>query len=297
MAASSKIVALLTLSQATAAATSVVRWHAFGPTSDVELAAGDARWRGRHATADVVATAGRTMHMLPSMLSADEIDQLREAAMRCTAFDVDPDTVDKEATYQAYIFEDGEPTRSAAEVGALLMPIIEQRVLPYVRTKYNCPTACLADGLLRRYVPCERTSLALHYDIEVQAALRVPAAVSSLPSIPHLQAAFHPSASFVCGRPLRPPSFRSRRSACQMGRIQLRIPQAAKPTKADCMSRAARPDRPAASSASTLVTVRTQLDLSQAVEVYLLPTSAAPCLPAADQCSVPCLFNSVGAPV
>ena len=125
----------------------------------------------------MLGTTGRAMHMLPRLLTEEEIEDISSAAVRCAAFDTDPDTVDKEATYQAYIFEDGEPTRAAAEIGALLMPIIEKRLLPYVRARYNCPTACLADGLLRRYLPCERTSLGLHYDIEAFATAVIPLSV------------------------------------------------------------------------------------------------------------------------
>lgn len=132
-------------------------------------------WAGTEAVAHVVGTANREMQMLPSLLSAEEAAALHDAALRCNAYDEsEPDTVDKAPTFQTYLFEDGQPTSAAAEVAALLQPIIDERILPYVRAKYNCPTACLADALLRRYQPGERTALGLHYDIEAFATCIIP---------------------------------------------------------------------------------------------------------------------------
>jgi hypothetical protein len=78
-------------------------------------------------------------------------------------------------TLQAHIFEGGEPR--LAELAALLAPIIETRLLPYVRAKFGCPDTCVADGLLRRYRAEERTSLALHYDVEALATAILPLSV------------------------------------------------------------------------------------------------------------------------
>ena len=135
-------------------------------------------WRGMEQTADVVGALGREMHLLPGLLSAQEIAELHDVALRCTAFETEEaDSVDKEPTYQAWIFEDGQPTAGAAEVADLLIPIVEERLLPYVRAKFGCPDACLADVLLRRYQAGERTSLNLHYDVQAFATAIIPLSV------------------------------------------------------------------------------------------------------------------------
>ena len=163
-----------------AGSNSPVPFHDWSSPHEVSLrgAGGTTAWVGAEATANVVGSSGRQMHLLPQLLSGEEIASLHAAAQRCDAFTAEPDTVDKEATYQAYIFEDGEPARGAAsEVAQLIQPIIEARILPYVRAKYDCPTACLADALLRRYQKDERTSLGLHYDIEAFATAIIPLSV------------------------------------------------------------------------------------------------------------------------
>jgi hypothetical protein len=133
-------------------------------------------WDGEEQTADVVGSIGRQMHLLPGLLTAEEMAALHAAAVRCQAYDADePDSVDKAPTFQAHIFEGGEPR--LAELAALLAPIIETRLLPYVRAKFGCPDACVADGLLRRYRAEERTSLALHYDVEALATAILPLSV------------------------------------------------------------------------------------------------------------------------
>ena len=124
----------------------------------------------------MVGTTGRQMHMLPEVLSMEEITALHEAALRCKAYNSEePDTVDKEATFQANIFEDGVASSDgAAEIARLLTPILEERLLPYVRRKFGCPNACVADALLRRYRVGERTSLNLHYDVQAFATAIIP---------------------------------------------------------------------------------------------------------------------------
>ena len=142
----------------------------------VSLSTDGVDWHGEEASAKVVGTTGgREMHLLPALLSSDEIVALHECASKCDAFDAaEPDTVDKEATFQVNVLEDGIPTAAGAELSALLSPIIEERLLPYVRAKFDCPDACLGDALLRRYRPGERTALNLHYDIQAFATAIIP---------------------------------------------------------------------------------------------------------------------------
>lgn len=132
-------------------------------------------WQGHEASADVVGTSGRQMHLLPALLSHEEVAALHDAASRSNSFDSsEPDTVDKEATFSMNVLEDGESMPAAAEVAAIIAPIIEERLLPYVRAKFGCADACIGDVLLRRYRPGERTTLNLHYDIQAFATAIIP---------------------------------------------------------------------------------------------------------------------------
>lgn len=146
-------------------------FHGWNAKADVALPG----WCGNEQTADVVGTTGRRMHLLTGLLTPAEISALHAAALRCTAYDCEqPDTVDQAATFQANVFEAGTESEGAAEVAHALAPIIEERLLPYIRTKFRCPTACVADALLRRYRPGERTELNLHYDVQAFATVIIP---------------------------------------------------------------------------------------------------------------------------
>jgi len=118
------------------------------------------------------------MSLLPALLSYEEVCALHDAATRCDSFDTgEPDTVDKHATYQVTVLEDGMPTPAGAEIANLLTPIIKERLLPYVRAKFGCRDACAGDALLRRYRRGERTVLNLHYDIQAFATAIIPLSV------------------------------------------------------------------------------------------------------------------------
>ena len=60
-------------------------------------------------------------------------------------FETDPDTVDGCATYHAPIIEAGEAVD--ATLAALLQPVLELRLLPYLRAQYACPDLVVADAL------------------------------------------------------------------------------------------------------------------------------------------------------
>lgn len=144
--------------------------------SDVTLSCGHCLWKGVEATADIIGASGREMYLLPCLLTAEETLALHEAAANCDTYDIaQPDTVDKEPTFQANIFEAGEAVLGA--VAELLEPIISERILPYVRAKFACPDACMGDALLRRYRAGERTSLNLHYDIQAFATAIIPLSI------------------------------------------------------------------------------------------------------------------------
>ncbi|CAE7397460.1 ybeQ, partial [Symbiodinium pilosum] len=77
-------------------------------------------------------------------------------------FSVDPDSVDKTPSFEFYAFRDG----AWADHGmrGLLEAMIEERLLPYVRHRYGCRFCALSDILVRRYLPGERRTHAVHFD-------------------------------------------------------------------------------------------------------------------------------------
>lgn len=173
--------ALLGVSIAYGAASELAPPHAFRAPCEVALAFGDCEWRGLEATAKVVGTSGRLMHLLPHLLSESEIAALHAAAVECEAYDEsEADTVDKAPTFQASIFEDGD-VAAAGAVADLLEPILAERILPYVRARFACANACVGDALLRRYRQGERTSLNLHYDIQAFATVIIPLSLQQPP--------------------------------------------------------------------------------------------------------------------
>ena len=137
-------------------------------------------WQGieASATAGGIENAGpnsssRQLHLLPGLLDAREVDKVLTAARANErGFDLTHDTVDKEATYLCRVVDDGEVVDAA--VGAALSPFLYERLLPYVRQKFGCATACVQNVLIRRYLPEERRRLEAHFDVSSFATAIVP---------------------------------------------------------------------------------------------------------------------------
>jgi len=168
---------LLTLSDSAfpAAQPTVLQYQSFGAPRHTQRTAA---WGGLEASAiaglddasadaevdDKAAPSSRQLHMLPSVLSPTDVDRVMDAATIPSAeFDMEGDTVDDEAVCLRRIVDDGSTVDDA--LYAAVAPLLEERLLPYVRAKYDCPTACVADVLVRRYLPSERRRLAVHFDV------------------------------------------------------------------------------------------------------------------------------------
>lgn len=117
-------------------------------------------------------SAGGELLRLRGLFDAALLDALLAAARSSMHFETDPDTVDGSATYHASIIEAGEAVDST--LAALLQPVLEARLLPYLRTQYACPEIVVADALIRRYSPEERPALSTHYDVAACATAIVP---------------------------------------------------------------------------------------------------------------------------
>ena len=136
----------------------------FGPDRPLDL--------GGCACEVATGSAGGELRRLRGLFDAATLDALLAAARSSMHFETDPDTVDGSATYHASIIEAGEPVD--ATLAALLEPVLETRLLPYLRAQYACPDIVVADALVRRYSPEERPSLSTHYDVAACATAIVP---------------------------------------------------------------------------------------------------------------------------
>ena len=116
--------------------------------------------------------AGGELHRLRGLFDAATLDGLLDAAKSSMHFCTAADTVDESPTYHASIIENGEPVD--AGLAALLTPVLEARLLPYMRWRYGCETLCVADALVRRFAPEERPALSTHYDVAACATAIVP---------------------------------------------------------------------------------------------------------------------------
>ena len=108
-------------------------------------------------------SGARQLYLLPSFMSADEVQRV-VTIMDETAptFDTGLDTVDDAATYLLRVVDEGEVASPA--VFDAIAPMLRERLEPYVRAKFDCPGACVADALIRRYLPSERRRLEAHFD-------------------------------------------------------------------------------------------------------------------------------------
>ena len=88
---------------------------------------------------------------LPSLLSVDETRRL----LACTLdFARGPDSVDREPTFECFVFDRGDVLSEGA-CRALERPLLG-RALPYLRERFRCATLEPYQALVRRYLPSER---------------------------------------------------------------------------------------------------------------------------------------------
>ena len=82
--------------------------------------------------------------------------------------------MDDAATFLAPIIESGAVAPRNAALAALLAPLVDERLPPLVRERYGSPGACVADALIRRYSPDERSGLRAHFDVTALCTCIVP---------------------------------------------------------------------------------------------------------------------------
>eukprot|EP00439_Symbiodinium_sp_Y106_P066272 s2460_g10.t1 len=102
-------------------------------------------------------------YRLPDMVPGEIAEAILEHCKKQTScFSAAPDSVDKTPSFEYYPFRDG----AWADDGMrrLLEETIELQILPYVRQRYGCRFCAVSDILVRRYLPGERRTHAVHFD-------------------------------------------------------------------------------------------------------------------------------------
>lgn len=102
------------------------------------------------------------LYQLKRMLTAEEATEILEIARSHPSYEMELDTVDEMPTFEYYPLRDG--TWEDQQMQQALEHIIQDRILPYMREQFDCPACMVGDVLVRRYVPGERRTHALHFD-------------------------------------------------------------------------------------------------------------------------------------
>jgi len=130
-----------------------------------ERTAGVGGWRGVEQSGQVDKPGKAracSFYRLPGLLPPDAVARVLDHCARSEAYVTEPDSVDRTPTFEFYPFQNGKWIDK--ELQAMLEEAIETRVLPYIGQRYGCPDCALADILVRRYVPGERRTHAVHFD-------------------------------------------------------------------------------------------------------------------------------------
>jgi len=77
-------------------------------------------------------------------------------------FDTSPDSVDKRPSYEVYAIHKGKVKH--ADLASIVQPIIQERLLPFVKAHYSCDSCAVCHVLVRRYLASERSSHPNHFD-------------------------------------------------------------------------------------------------------------------------------------
>jgi TPR repeat protein len=112
-------------------------------------------------------------YLIPSLLSRDEATLVRRLAESdpTARFARDPDTVDRLPTFECAVFDGGRPVATA--VCRVLEPVVTERLLPYLRKRFDCSSLELSQALIRRYLPTERREHPAHFDAHATATVVV----------------------------------------------------------------------------------------------------------------------------
>jgi hypothetical protein len=107
------------------------------------------------------------VRQLGALVHRDEATQMIHALPR--EFSLENDSVDLLPSFEHYLYHHKEiavPSHPSAWLMKMSTGIIDSRLLPYVRERYNCPNCRVCTSLIRRYVAGERLRHPPHYDTQ-----------------------------------------------------------------------------------------------------------------------------------
>lgn len=147
-------------------AASAIKHVLFCTGSPLEIHCPNGVWHGEEAEARFAKPGAkskfRKLHLLKSLATAGEIARILHVAQHSIEFNIDNDSVDQRPTFESYVMQLGQFVHG--ELEPILRPLVEDRLMPYVRRKYNMPDAVACTALLRRYLPEERRVHPVHLD-------------------------------------------------------------------------------------------------------------------------------------
>jgi len=118
-------------------------------------------------------TKSAELHVLPGLLQPSLAAELVAALPEDV--NTDPDSVDSLPTFELplqsfqqplLLDTDSEAGAKRARLRELTQPVLDEKILPYVRVRYDCPSCRVCTSLLRRYLPDERRRHPSHFDTQ-----------------------------------------------------------------------------------------------------------------------------------
>lgn len=106
----------------------------------------------------------RHLYRLTGFANQQEVSAMLLSAKSAHDFEKDIDNVDGWSTFELSIIRKWQYTHTGFE--QILKPIINERLLPYVRQRYDAPNAVVCNAALRRYMPDERRLRPVRCDYE-----------------------------------------------------------------------------------------------------------------------------------
>ncbi|CAE8681823.1 unnamed protein product, partial [Polarella glacialis] len=140
---------------------------AFGSSKQLHLRGkSDTLWTGEQVEASFpkpgTEESWRKFFLLRSFATQEEVAGILRIAQTALEFNVDNDSVDQRPTYERNVIQVGQYIHPEMEV--ILRPLIEDRLLPFVRERFAAPGAVVCTALVRRYLPEERRTHPTHLD-------------------------------------------------------------------------------------------------------------------------------------
>lgn len=111
------------------------------------------------------AVTAQPFFVLPRLMDEAVVADALDAAVQLE-FDDHNDEADWLPAWEVYIREKAVPLPGAApEALQRAVDVLDERVMPFVRSAYRCPSCVLCTSFVRRYFPNERVRVPAHFDV------------------------------------------------------------------------------------------------------------------------------------